>query len=83
MYLLKNKSLFNLELIILAITTGIVRKIYDEVIDDPIAGNKNSRTSIIGHFVPNDVPILRYQEKTEALSTYKKHDLLIQKSQSY
>ena len=34
MYQLKNKSFINNQLIILALTTGIIRKIYDEIIDE-------------------------------------------------
>jgi len=50
---------------------------------DPSIENKSSRSSLIGHYIPRGVPVLRYQEKIEALNTYKKYDLLIQKSQSY
>ena len=50
MLTLKNKSLYNLELIILAITTGIIRKIYDEIVDEKKTYNAS----------PNLIQIISY-----------------------
>ncbi|HIA36914.1 MAG TPA: hypothetical protein EYN89_09375 [Flavobacteriales bacterium] len=50
---------------------------------DPDQNSEQSRASLIGHFVPNGIPIIRYQEDIEALNTYKRNGLFIQQSQSY
>jgi len=50
---------------------------------DPDQDTELSRTSLIGHFIPDGIPIIRYQEDVEVLNTYKRNGLLIQQSQSY